>query len=720
MSNMTKWNLLFLVFFLLSFNLTFLNSFKIINNAKYLDHNRVIQSQRSYLQKSNIYMGYLPPEQDPEYKDIIKPSLLKPFQKIAIDDIEAVLPEPKPGDVVSYAGKWQDELQLGRIRALNYREEKKDWYADIVPLCEGKSDGIYLVDRDGVAAFEPISSLKPVRSFYVRSENGWRIAFKSKIMTNNDNNDSSSSSNVNTLDKTVSDLILRGPRYREVDENYVVVTKKIDVDVLKKDMEDYDALKNRLIVNSLLFGGVGALFTTGMYGLDVSIPYTTGVIAGSAYLFLLGKKTDNIGAGMAAQGQELIGNVNVNVNNNVNVNTNKDVDVSGIATAAAAGGAGDIKSKLEKYIVGGRYLVPVLAMGLLGSARKAGIIGIENDGFTTAPLRLLSKQEFLGAAAGFITYMVALIITEVGGEIQLEDWLSILPGSIAEGVRRSRGLQTKAEAEAEAIANAPRALVPLVVVSGPQAAGRGNTVKKLMKLADNEYISLHNQDDQVKEDTISTSRIQLVRFLTTDSSIVAAEPNKYELISKTEVDVLRSQNGTLIYEGTETGLFGKSIDVFLTLSSVGISVVSESDESVSAKDKVGVDGVETANTADHHNNRLDGVGVLECSPQVLDALSKQSSLRLINVWISLDNKQQFIDKASQIVKTGIQEGMASGTDKTELAKISADEVSGLVSDAARDITYYMQKAPLFELTLLNSVSDDETAAELFVLLKNIL
>ena len=33
---------------------------------------------------------------------------------------------------------------------------------------------------------------------------------------------------------------------------------------------------------------------------------------------------------------------------------------------------------------------------------------------------------------------------------------------------------------------------------------------------------------------------------------------------------------------------------------------------------------------------------------------------------------------------------------------SVDRVSGLVNAAARDITFYMQKAPLFDFTLLNA------------------
>jgi hypothetical protein len=64
---------------------------------------------------------------------------------------------------------------------------------------------------------------------------------------------------------------------------------------------------------------------------------------------------------------------------------------------------------------------------------------------------------------------------------------------------------------------------------------------------------------------------------------------------------------------------------------------------------------------------------------------------------------------------------SSGTsDKSALASKSSEEVSELVNEAAKDITYYMSKAPLFEYALLNSGTEEETIDELDVLLKNTL
>ena len=44
--------------------------------------------------------------------------------------------------------------------------------------------------------------------------------------------------------------------------------------------------------------------------------------------------------------------------------------------------------------------------------------------------------------------------------------------------------------------------------------------------------------------------------------------------------------------------------------------------------------------------------------------------------------------------------MASSSGQS--ASESVNQVSDLVNDAAKDITFYMQKAPLFDFTLLNA------------------
>jgi len=53
-----------------------------------------------------------------------------------------------------------------------------------------------------------------------------------------------------------------------------------------------------LIINTLIYGAVGTAVTTAWLGLDVSGPYALGSGAGALYIYLLGKNTDKIGAGI--------------------------------------------------------------------------------------------------------------------------------------------------------------------------------------------------------------------------------------------------------------------------------------------------------------------------------------------------------------------------------------------------------------------------------------
>ena len=59
-------------------------------------------------------------------------------------------------------------------------------------------------------------------------------------------------------------------------------------------------------------------------------------------------------------------------------------------------------------------------------------------------------------------------------------------------------------------------------------------------------------------------------------------------------------------------------------------------------------------------------------------------------------------------------------DDNLLAQLCATKMVSLVDEAAQDVTYYMQRAPLFDFTLLNSESDQDTATELFQLLESTL
>jgi hypothetical protein len=196
--------------------------------------------------------GYVSPERDPEYKDMVKKSLLPPPEMEL--ESESMLPIPKEGDIVQYPGKWPEELLLGRIRFVRFDSTKDSWQADIVPLKEGKSESVFVVDRSAGTSFEAVDRISPVRSFYLRNENGYKIAMR----------------------KNSTEVILRAPAYRVMESTYVAPSKPFSLNLLQDDLKRYEELKTRMVLNTIKFSAVGAIVSQLTFGSDVSGPYLTG------------------------------------------------------------------------------------------------------------------------------------------------------------------------------------------------------------------------------------------------------------------------------------------------------------------------------------------------------------------------------------------------------------------------------------------------------------
>ena len=63
----------------------------------------------------------------------------------------------------------------------------------------------------------------------------------------------------------------------------------------------------RIVLSTIQFGAAGTVASTVAFGPEVSVPFFFGSLAGAFYLYLLGKKTDSIGAGKKDHYQMLIG-----------------------------------------------------------------------------------------------------------------------------------------------------------------------------------------------------------------------------------------------------------------------------------------------------------------------------------------------------------------------------------------------------------------------------
>lgn len=565
---------------------------------------------------------YLPPEMDPDYQDVvISPAL---FTAVIENETaaDALYPFPKEGDVVSYPGKWLGEYNLGKIRFISYNDNRQIWVADIVPLKEGKSDNVYCIDRTARTFFSNVSDLRPVRCYYLRSENGYKIAVR----------------------QNSTEPLLRAPSYRSMSADYKMVTqqKQVNLTILEEDLASYSDLKKRLVKSTLLYGAVGTVGTALVFGPDVSFSYFSGALAGGLYLYLLGLKTDLIGSGFTVQ----------NANISSVIPTTDVVD-------------GSSPNRLKNLVTNGRLLVPVLLMAVL-SAKNVVTNSVDMSLYKT-----LSKEQFLGAMAGFLTYRLSVFVTEVLSEVRTEDVLGVMPGSLAEGYRQVQ----KTKADGDRSEGLKEKLFPLLFITGPRAAGRVGVFTEVLE---------------------GGLPLVPVPLLVTDtdfySQLQGRQKDRFKLVTAEELSLDRTA-GNLLYEGGREN----SVPVYLRRSDV----------------------LQFAKTVDGKK----ATAVLTGPPQLLDALAKESALRLLPVWVSLQTKQQFLDRAMVMVKKNWQlqaSNERSSADVSDLAKRSADEVSNLVDEAARDVSYYMQKSPMFLYTLLNTGSDSEAVQELEQLLSTVL
>ena len=226
-----------------------------------------------------------------------------------------------------------------------------------------------------------------MQAAYVRAENGYKLSFANSSVVK-----------------------LKSLSYRNLDDNYTFPVRPLDTLAIQRNMESYNMLKQRLVKSTLICGALGFIISSSVYGFDVSIPYIVGVLSGSFYIYLLGKKTDSIAEGFGSR-----------LDNSAKL------------------------SKVEELFIKGRLLVPLAMVLAVGSLKS-------NSFDSTVTFNLLTKREYLGSVAGFLTYFIALIFTEVRQELRPDDFLSFLPGSFAEAFRQSKKYNSSNTEEVKVIA----------------------------------------------------------------------------------------------------------------------------------------------------------------------------------------------------------------------------------------------------------------------------
>lgn len=221
--------------------------------------------------------GYIPPELDPELN-----SNFKRFQRERLnnknEDIaelqDMLLPTPRVNEIVRYYDKYKKEYKLGKIRFIQFLNATNnkdkfdvDYFIDVVPLREvlvkrsasnatmdwkQNNNVVFVTDQSAKPDYFTISDLQPVKNYFSRPDNGYKVyvdSVKTEV-----NTVSSKDRSINLID--LSKVQLKADRYRKftADEyrRYIQSSqtfssnkKTIDLKRLSEDFESYEDLKRR-------------------------------------------------------------------------------------------------------------------------------------------------------------------------------------------------------------------------------------------------------------------------------------------------------------------------------------------------------------------------------------------------------------------------------------------------------------------------------------------
>jgi len=212
----------------------------------------------------------------------------------------------------------------------------------------------------------------------------------------------------------------------------------IDKTVIEADGELYNALKGELIRNAALVGLVGTLITNLIKGGQDAIIYGAGALAGVGYLFFLSIKTDTIGS----ENQKIGANV----------------------------------SNL-------RFVLPVLVVTGVALYNKSLGDASPTAG-STNPFETITPEQYAAAVIGFLTYRLPLVAGQIKDALKDEssDDNLVLPGSAGLAIKaltQKQGSGTKSDLDS---------MTPVLLVSGPRAAGRTELVRRLIEEGNGRFV----------------------------------------------------------------------------------------------------------------------------------------------------------------------------------------------------------------------------------------
>lgn len=261
---------------------------------------------------------------------------------------------------------------------------------------------------------------------------------------------------------------------------------KINTDIVEADGLVYEQLKTNLLKNAAIAGFLGTVIVNIVKGTEDAIIYFAGAIASLAYLFFLSIKTDTL----ASPDRKLGSNV----------------------------------SNL-------RFLMPVLVVVAVALWNQS--LGDQNPlKDATNPFDRVTPEQFGSAVLGFLTYRIPLFLGQLQEALGEDNTTtnSILPGSAGMALQLATATATTAP---EVLSK--DTLIPVLLISGPQATGRDELVAQLLQ-EDDRLVSPKLVDrisDGVTFDRLATRQEFLQtdqRFGMTRDGILKAAPDSSKVV----------------------------------------------------------------------------------------------------------------------------------------------------------------------------------------------
>lgn len=336
------------------------------------------------------------------------------------------LPTPKIGDVVRYfdvdGGNSDGQVLIGKISLIQSLSSSgtsssstnddgtNRWLVEIAEM-EDVGDGYfaeYPYRKRPRPALRKLEYIAPVPASYVRMEDAYKVP----------------------VDRATGRPVPSHTGYDLVGYDGPAALV-INGDVLAADGVEYAQIKFMLLQDTAIAGVIGTVFVDLAQGLETAVVYAAGAMAGVAYIFFLGIKTDTLGG----------------------------------------------PTRLGSNVSNIRFLFPV---GVLFAVASYNAMKGSSNPVSPGMFSLVTPGQFGAAMIGFLTYRIPLFARQLVPAAS-ETLVDVIPGSAAMAVRLAS--DAKRSKSADLASSSPRDadLATILLVSGPQGTGKTTLVNRLLE-----------------------------------------------------------------------------------------------------------------------------------------------------------------------------------------------------------------------------------------------